>query len=86
MLHVVLQSQDNILGLLGRDIDREGILHVRLPWLSALIVLVRCGGAVEPGCAVAGVSLLGGNVVGGVGRRHGLGLVREPERVLDLIG
>ena len=73
MLHVILQSQDDILGLLSGDVDREGILHVRLPWLSALVVFVGRRGAVEPGCAVAGVALFGGNVLGGVGGRHGLG-------------
>lgn len=73
MLHIVLQSQDDILGLLGGDVDWEGVLHVRLPWLSALIVFVRGGGTVEPGCAGAGVGLFSGNTVGGVGGRHGFG-------------
>lgn len=73
MLHVILQSQDDILGLLGGDIDREGIFHVRLPWLSALIVFVSRSGAVEPGCAGAGFGLFSGNAVGGVGGRHVLG-------------
>lgn len=70
MLHVILQSQDDILGLLGWDIDREGVFHVRLPWLSALIVFVSRSGAVEPGCAGAGFGLFSGNAVGGVRGRH----------------
>lgn len=77
VLHIVLQSQDDILGLLGGDIDRKGVFHVRLPWLRALIVFVRSGGAVEPGCAGAAVGLFRGNTVGSVGGRHGFGTLRE---------
>lgn len=82
MLHVILQGQDNILGLLGGDVDREGILHVRLPWLSALIFFVSRGSAVEPVCTDAGVGLFGGNAVGGVGGRHGLGAYTKGTSVI----
>ncbi len=67
MLDVVLEGEDDMLGILGGQVDREGVLHMLLPGLLAIVVARFRVRTLEPGRTGLGLTWVHG---GGVVERH----------------